>query len=323
MKNFSIIAILLMFGLLAACETEIPFNGTETDPVLVVNCLPCTDSVIQANITSSRFFLSNENEFRVVSNATVALYVNGTFLENLTDLGQGMYRGQYVSKEGDAVRLNVSANGYLPVWTETTVPYKVSGYQIDSTITKSESTYIVVPFGWPIQYDTTGMTYSDIHEYKIHFSDVPAQSNYYRLIVKQSTSAMGFEFVSYLSDFDDIVFGTKKTNMDGMFTESKQDRYNVFSDELIDGKAHTITVKALNEHNSYYDRVDTTTYVHRVIIDLQSISKDYYLYLKSLKALEIADPFMSEPVQIYTNVHDGLGIVGARSNQQKVFVLPE
>jgi len=333
MKNLSFIAMLLMFGLFAACETEIPFNGTESDPVLVVNSLICTDSVIQANITSSRFFLSNENTFKVVANATVALYVNGSFQENLTDQGQGTYRGQYVSKEGDALRLNVSATGYQAVWTETTMPYKVSGFQIDSTITKTDTTLIIQARGYgggylggyndPIQYDTLGKTYSDIYQYKIQFSNVSGVSDFYRLIVKQTTSSFGFTTVSYQSDFDDIVFGTKKTNMDGAFMESKLDRYNIFSDELIDGKTHTITVKVSIDHNKFYDMVDTTTYAHRVTIDLQSISKDYYLYLKSLKALEIADPFMSEPVQIYTNVTGGLGIVGARTNQQREFVLPE
>ncbi|MCX6308033.1 MAG: DUF4249 family protein, partial [Bacteroidia bacterium] len=58
-------------------------------------------------------------------------------------------------------------------------------------------------------------------------------------------------------------------------------------------------------------------------INLQTISKSYYLYLLSLKALDSSDPFMSEPVQIYTNIYDGFGVLGARTNHLRKFILPE
>lgn len=111
--------------------------------------------------------------------------------------------------------------------------------------------------------------------------------------------------------------------MDGVFSESEYDVYTIFSDELIDGKAHTITVSSAKAHNTYFVPTDTTNVLMTVSIDLQSIDESYYLYLKSLKALDIADPFMSEPVQIFTNIHGGLGIAGARTNQRRSFVLAE
>jgi len=326
MKNLSIIAIILMFSILTSCETEIPFNGTITEPMLSVISLPFTDSVIQANVTASRFFLSNENDFKVVDNATVDLYINGTFKENLIAQGQGNYRSQYIPVEGDIVKLNVSAISYESVWADATVPLKVAGFQIDSTITRSNTSLIIEGSnygGSVVRLDTVGTTYSNIHNFNIKFSDLAGESNYYRLVVKLTTTANGYSTVSYQNNFDDIVFGTKKENMDGIFSESPYDRYNIFSDELIDGKPHTITVSIPVSYDTYYDRVDTTDYERSVSINLQSISQSYYLYLKSLKALEIADPFMSEPVQIYTNVNGGLGIMGAGANQQRSFDLPK
>lgn len=326
MKNLSIIAIILMFSILTSCETEIPFNGTITEPMLSVISLPFTDSVIQANVTASRFFLSNENDFKVVDNATVDLYINGTFKENLIAQGQGNYRSQYIPVEGDIVKLNVSAIGYESVWADATVPLKVAGFQIDSTITRSNTSLIIEGSnygGSVVRLDTVGTTYSNIHNFNIKFSDLAGESNYYRLVVKLTTTANSYSTVSYQNNFDDIVFGTKKENIDGIFAESPYDRYTIFSDELIDGKPHTITVSIPVSYDKYYDRVETTDYERSVSINLQSISQSYYLYLKSLKALEIADPFMSEPVQIYTNVNGGLGIMGAGANQQRSFDLPK
>jgi len=322
MKNVSFIVLLLMFGILISCETEIPFNGKITEPMLVVNCIPFTDTVIQADITASRFFLSNESEFKVVENATVDLYINGAFKEKMMEYGQGIYRSHYIPLEGDVVKLNVSAAGYESVWAESTVPMRLAEFQVDSTINRTTTDYIVYNYGYnDAGYDTVGVRYSNIHDFKLIFTDVAGESNYYRLVVKETTIAGEYSMPRYLDNFDDIVFGTKKENMDGVFSESPYDRYNIFSDELIDGKTHTITIPIAQSYETFYDRADTTTYGKTVNFNLQSISKGYYLYLKSLKALEIASPFMSEPVQIYTNVNGGLGIVGAGANQQRFFDL--
>jgi hypothetical protein len=328
MKNFSIIAILLMFCIFTSCETEIPFNGTVTDPVLVVNCITCTDSIVKANITASRFFLTNQENFKNVDSVTVALFINGTFKENLIDSGLGDFKSQYVTVEGDLVRLNVSAKGFESVWTEAPLPSRAANFQIDTTITRTNTSYL-----FNVQYDpgsssniasdTLGVTYSDVHQFKICFSDPLETTNYYRLIVKETSTINGYTNVLYQTGIDDIVFGTKKNNMDGIFSESKNDKYNIFSDELINGNTHTITVYCSKPHDMYFDRPIPQELEMSVDIDLQSISRSYYLYLNSLKALDEADPFMSEPVQIYTNVNGGLGIMGARANQHRSYVLAE
>lgn len=338
MKHFSTIFFFLMLSILLSCETEIPFNGAETNPVLVVNCLACTDSVIQATVSASRFFLSNEYEFPAVTDATVALFVNGIFTENLTHTGLGIYRGNYIPAEGDVVRLNVSATGFKPVWAENAFPIATTGFQVDSTITKTDTIPLVNgnyynyggggggDYGNPT-WDTIGTTFSYIHEYKVRFSNPGGVPNYYRLVVHQQTLANGYPLVnSYLNNFEDLVFGTKTNNLEGIFTESKTDRYNVFSDELIDGKTHTITFAYAQPFYTIIDSSYKSWTVgdeRSVTIDLQAISKSYYLYLVSLKALESSDPFMSEPVQIYTNINGGLGILGTRTNKLRKFILPE
>jgi len=335
MKYISTLFYFVMLNILLSCETEIPFNGTETKPVLVVNCMACTDSIIQATVSASRFFLSNEYEFPAVTDATVALYVNGIFTENLIHTGLGVYRSNFIPAEGDVVRLNVSATGFEPVWAEEAFPIAVTDFQIDSTITKTDTMPLVNgnyyggsggDYGNPT-WDTIGTTFSYIHEYKVRFSNPGGVPNYYRLVVHQQTLANGYPLVnSYLNNFDDLVFGTKTNNLEGIFTESKMDRYNVFSDELIDGKTHTITFAYVQAFNTISDSSYQSWTVgdeRSVTIDLQAISKSYYLYLVSLKALESSDPFMSEPVQIYTNINGGLGIMGARTNKQRKFVLPE
>lgn len=326
----------MLFGTLLSCETEIEFTGKVTEPVLVVNSVVCADSIIHTNVSLSRFFLDQKDDSPAVTNATVALFVNGTFQENLTHTQKGAYISRYVAAPGEVLRLNVSASGHESVWSETTVPLPTADFQIDSTIVKSDSSLLVEavydgpngPYGPAFHYDTVGFTYNYIHTYKIHFSNPSNISNYYRLVVSNQISVNGnSSYISYKNDVQDIVFGSGKNNLDGLFAETGYDPYNVFSDELIDGTMHTITFSNKQDFNRYDKRptnMDTTiNYERSLMIDLQAISREYYLYLKSLKALGLADPFMSEPVQVFTNVDKGLGIFGAYTHKFRKFVLPE
>lgn len=333
MKRLNLLFLLLALSMLMACETEIPFNGAVTDPMLVVNSIACSDSVLNVQVSASRFFLSSETTFPAVSNATVALYVNGVFTENLALVGDGRYQSNYVGKEGDAVRLDVSAAGFKSVSAETAFPEAVSGFQIDSAIVRTDT----VPFGGSgylgggitrPTVDSSILTYSYIHQYKIHFSNPASRPDYFRLVVKQANPKDGiFYGNSYVNDFNDIVFGNKDNNVGGMFRDNGRDHYNVFSDELIDGDTHTISFSYTQSYMIYSDstvyKPDLPDADWTLTIDVQAISKSYYLYLNSLKTLQSSDGFMSEPVQIYTNVKDGLGIFGTRTIHPKTFVLPK
>ena len=327
MKPISILSIIILVCAFISCETEIPFNGKETKPQLTVNCLACTDSIIKVKVTASRFFLSNETEFKVITDATIHLYVNGAFKENLVSIGEGAYESNYAPTEGDVVRVEVSATGYDATWTEETFPSAVGSFQIDTTQTNRD-TIVLTRGGYGdsnLPLDTVGISYNANIRFNVKFSDPSVQKNYYRLVVHYLSKYGGYNMENtYLSSFDDIVFGTKKDNLDGIITESSNDPYNIFSDELIDGKTHTISFNYdfnINEYTIPIDPNALTSY--SITVDLQSISKSYYLYLKSLNALSSSSSFLSEQVQVYTNVNNGLGIYGTRTNQLRKYILPK
>jgi hypothetical protein len=333
----------LLTILLVACETEISFSGKETAPVLVINDLACSDSALEVTITASLFFLSEKNEYPKITDATVSLFVNGMYTEDLQHSGEGVYKSTYRPKEEDLIRLEVSAPGYASVNTEDVFPRRVSDLQIDSTITKSETSLLVYQ-SWVLEgneyipfNDTVGVTYTLTHRYSIRFSNPPGKNEYYRLVAKTmttlaSSSGSSYEWnTGYITGFDDIVFGTQSDNgMEGVITESENDAFDLFTDELIDGTTHTITfeydqtiyVYDNDTSGIYTDSYNQETYQHSIIIDLQAISKDYYLYLKTYNSFMNSDTFLSEPVQIHTNVENGLGIFAARTGQPVRFVLP-
>lgn len=325
---FSIFLVLV----LVSCETEIKFDGPLTDPMLTVNCLACTDSTIHAEITASRFFLDNRTSFTKIEDATVNLFVNGSLREQLVHQGEGSYSGNYIVQEGDLIRLNVTASGYHDVWTETTVPKSVTQFQIDTTFAKQDSSFILegkyTEYGNSgyegYNWDTVGVNYNRMLIYKVRFANVPGVREYYRLVIYREYVNGQYSSISeYKNDVEDIVFTSKKEGLDGLMEETGYDPFQVFTDELIDGTTHTITFTSRKSLNAYYDNRQNLPENKRsgenLVVDVQSISKDYYLHLTSLKARNASDPIMSEPVQIYTNVRDGLGLLGARTHKlQKI-----
>lgn len=320
---------LVLLGGLFSCENEIPFDGTETKPMLTLNCFLITDSAVTASLSSSRFFLDNSNVFKPVTNATVLLWVNGQPEDTLENRLDGSYVSTYRPVAGDKIRITASAPGFEKVSAEEDIRPQNSLFEVD-TLTEINK---VTPISYEVynpetqQYEMkqVGTIYDYLHRFKIRFRDPKGTENFYRLIAKVTTLySSGYSSENYLSDFDDIVFGSDRGNMDGAFDEesSEYNYYNIFSDELIDGKDYYLkfefkqgiykfTEPGLNDISKRY-----------ITIDLQPISKSYYRFLKSLQALDQADEFMSEPVQVYTNVNGGVGIVGAITSQQKVIVLP-
>ena len=110
---------------------------------------------------------------------------------------------------------------------------------------------------------------------------------------------------------------------------------NVFDNSKIKGTSYTITLDSPMPGNNFYiqSATDYSTgktvweqiivgekFSPRVMVELQAISPEFYRYLKSLQLYRItqSDAF-SEPVQVFSNVQNGWGILGSLSSQ-RIFI---
>jgi hypothetical protein len=88
----------------------------------------------------------------------------------------------------------------------------------------------------------------------------------------------------------------------------------VFSDDLINGKEYPLSFSTNEDVYEYLPKFDygQRAAIKKVVnIYLQSISKDYYMYLKSRSAAMAGTDFFSEQVQIHNNIVGGIGILGS------------
>lgn len=331
------IAILLGAAFLTSCEKEIEFNGKETDPRLVINSLVSAGEPVKANISKSYFFLDNHGNTQVPDDVTASLYVNGSLVGEMTphfdtvwNDGIGYYdedgnlnhpyhmaaifTNDYRPQIGDVVKITASANGYDEVEGTTSPLPKTVDCTIDVEVTNWQGWY---QHGY--NFETYEYEEDSVWEVagnmNLTFTITdpnPGQTDCFRLItIRDSNTTVGGNRRSISFDYDDPIFETGMTEND-FFDASDLDTRpeGVFTDLLFDGGSYRIKVEA----NFYCDvDEDFDPDFFRVPFLVEHLSKEYYNYLNTS---DQGDDFMqiwAEPIQTYSNVKNGFGLVGSRA----------
>ena len=312
-----------------SCEKVIEFNGEQTDPMIVVNSFVTPDSLIYAQISKSNFFLSNKTGFDYINNADVSLHINNIFKEKLTFISDGLYLSNLKPNTGDTIRFVITANGLDDVESVSVIPYQPVILSADTTFKISFTDFQMDG------KDTIGYYQAGELAFNIKLKDEADQPDYYRLTLKRHAviNAGGgytYEEVDYMPF---ILEGYQNTNtggglfdiFGGIIVDSKNQQ--LITDELFNGKEFVLkftantykrVVKPGYEDKIFYgsDNVVSEEYT----VNLQGISKDMYLYLKSKEMADgIMDGFFTEPVQIYNNISNGIGILGSYTSIRTSF----
>ncbi len=326
MKTFlKYILLISTFGFLISCEKEIEFNGDIVKPLVVVNSFLSTDSVVKAHISKSKFFLSNTTFFDSITNATVSIFVNGTLKENLTHQQFGLYQGTYIPKQGDSVRMVVKVPQYEgDVVSSTLIQNKSNILSVDTSLTFKflDSVYY--------EKEVVGYVYYYDCDIRLRIRDNARETNFYRLVAKKKYQAMPGHSAwnqEYFISFKLEGFENQSGNLIDFLEDSEnwQDEH-LIPDEMFNGKELMLKFRtdfSLVKLKPGYESLDFLRQGNESIkINLQTISKDLYLYLRSRRAAQnLTDGFFAEPVQIFNNIRNGLGILGAQTNNEYLLEL--
>lgn len=243
----------------------------------------------------------------VLSDAEVTVQVNGqeSFLMQY-DSVKHCYTSSYVPRAGDRVRLQVNGmNGQESVATAE-VPraqrLEIKGMEWEKRL---------------LHFDYDPATLAKYSGYVVKFTlsltDPSEEKNYYRLKIRGIADASFLIKEEYLAvnDYymsDDLIFRDDRlttgwAGWDAYFSD-------VFEDRLFDGETYTFEVEAYAFAEGQFPNY---------IIELQSISEDYYRYLKSMMLYRISssDGF-SEGIYIHSNNKGGWGVLGAMHGEEHV-----
>lgn len=327
MKRIPLLLGLML--LLAACEKDIEFNGEVTDPLMVVNAIIPQDSLLEVKITKSRFFMQYEDTFETVKDATVELYVNGEFSESMLHAGNGRYISHYKLIEGDRIHLVSRAPNLKTTTADMQVVPPVTVVKLDtSLVIHAQNPILGFRFDdyENIITDTIGWTYWCTVNCKLTFSDPPNSENFYRLAI---LNKYYIDSVNYNTNYEwfektDVVFGENNQAANDMIDEGNYNTYGTFTDDLFDGKKYRLTFSFDATFRHYKNGTPPSDYIpsgggfytakpNELYIDIQHLSKSYYLYLVTSSKYNNDDLF-AEPVQIHSNVNGGIGILGNYSH---------
>ena len=315
MSKKSLFVVLLSALLCAGCENTLPLPDEYMQPLLVMNGLFTPDSLLTVQLTRSRGI----NEVQQGSSAYPTVDVDDVWQEALAHVGDGVYRSaSFRPVEGQRIRLEAENSSLGSVSGETALPRTVPVESV--TFGNMSLSYI---YGIQTECspdgcvdDTVGYSIDYEYDLNIRFTDPGNERNYYRLLVEHE------EYDDYwMQDYIDLtpVFDPGGEALDEFIDVGNADYYyNQFDDELFDGKTFTISLP-MYLSSGYVDLTADSPEspseppVRKLRITLQSISRDYYLYLKTMGQLvgsSLLNDLFAEPVQVYNNIEGGIGIVG-------------
>lgn len=285
--------------LATSCEKVIePKDLPEQDPRIVVNAIFSTSSYISANISQSKSIVSGK-DYKYFSNAVCEVYEDDNYLQTLTYQSNGNYYTPVLPKAGRRYTIRVSASGFESVNAETTLPGDLDIFPLEITDT-TDLGFRREPWG-----PDGGTMISGTLKLKLRIRDTPGQSDYYSIVPHVQFLDSLDQPLTYTTTVS-IVSYNNSGNLGG---EEYFDTSMDFTDDnTVNGnEVQRLVGVQIRQADSFGK---PTVKSIRVQLEVQHQSADYYKYKKTLLDQVIMGPnFFAEPVQVYTNINKGMGIL--------------
>ncbi|MEA4980019.1 MAG: DUF4249 domain-containing protein [Petrimonas sp.] len=345
MKKIIFGPVLIFFlTLLLACERQLDVDFSNEKPLIVMNGIIEPDVPITVSISKSFLFTDTDSTAPYLKDVSVELHINNKLIEKMqltgvdstkqsSRRGVSYFRSVSHAKIGDRVRLEAKAPGLETVWAETVIPAPPTIEKVDTV------TYIT-----PVQSGNDSYYYG-------YYGNVPNvtvepffrmmrlhiglrapksnEPNYFGLRISKlaPSSSPDYEYVPlglFIDTQEDPIFANDPKNsfFDAIF--EKNSRYSgslvFFTDNLFKNGAYALNVSTMG----YYTVVEINEEDYEVRnppleIIVSALSPELYRYLKSTEGRRYDDElyFISEPKVTFTNVNNGIGVVGAISDVRK------
>lgn len=293
--------LLLMTALssvaIQSCEKVVEFDVEDLQQSVVVNALPCTDSLFFVNITYSRFFLDNK-DFTPVDNATVTLDINGTSTSFTSRDGANYYFG-YNATAGDTLTLSVDVPGHPTITGGTRVPALPN---MTSPLAELDT---LLPF--------------NTAEISFTLTD-PIGENYYYIYVMERDSGSRWNDWDKVWDTIDTVrhayfncINKEITNPEVNSAEGLMDYFTklLFTDKNIEGASTEVLLSIMMLKDTAEHPM-----LHEYTLVVESLSPEAFRYTKDVLNSQGAASYFAEPARIYSNLSSQIGIFAGIARRQ-------
>tara|TARA_Y100001954_G_scaffold89729_1_gene98249 strand:+ start:1751 stop:2635 length:885 start_codon:yes stop_codon:yes gene_type:complete len=293
--------------LFASCDIVVDLDIPEHERVLVVNSILTTDSMINASISHS-VGAFDASSISYVNNATVEVYEDGVLLGEMDEQASLSYDS---SGELDST--------YVYNFNQNPVAGKIYSYEIvhpDYEAVRAETT---VPA--EVKLNVNDVTLLSEQDYEKHFRvrfsfNDAREDNFYRLRLRNPNTYYGF---AYFESNDASMISSAGVQSDGATFYGDE---ALFDDGMFNGTEKEISIDFFDSKSLWFEEEGIEV---QFILELTSVSESYYTYIRSLRAhFDNQDQFIfaGEPVQVFTNIENGLGVLGSMSLDTVLLELP-
>ncbi len=302
-RDFLFLFLLFSFLFLYSCTKTVSIDIPDIKKKSTLFSLVGNGNQIQVRIGKSYGILEYAPEYsqggqNYSCNSVIALSVNGNYIENLSKIDECYYTSiNYIPKTNDVIDIVAFVNNSDTLISTTTVPEPValtSAQLLDSAFIDQDGAYN--------------------SQVTIGFKDDPDQENYYEVYFmihcNDSISGKGEYYGMYY-------YNSKSPIIINEDILDYEPRSIVFSDELFNGDKTEIPISFIypNIDENLCENQDSSLVL---IVYFLNISKEYYLYRKSLYKHLFAQHAnilngTIEPVNMYSNVSGGYGIFAGYS----------
>ncbi len=304
-----IIALSLL--IFTSCRDELNSEILDIQTKIVLNSFFCQGEPFRVYLSKSYspFFAE---KIEMIKDAEVVIYEDGSLLGELSYQIQTIdgYTDEYhpliihkidscftnqdlMPKIGSEYKIEVKVEGMKTVWANSKIPVQVPIREFNTKKKKSNSTSPISPDS--ITYYEFVFDDADIHNYylfsieciNIHFQ----YSQKYKLLVPFRT--------------DDLAIGEFKYGLP----------FCSFPDISFNGKEYKLPIILEGEGEGIFTYNGVYTDSMEIKFRLNNVGTEFEKYLKSYLAFrETKDNPMAEPVPIYSNIENGLGIFAGYSS---------
>ncbi|MEG2946973.1 MAG: DUF4249 family protein [Bacteroidales bacterium] len=310
-----IILPLFSFLILAtSCmQADIPLDLAAPDPKLAVTGYIQPDSAITLKLGRT-FFIPAQPEYDL-QDVTAEIFINGDYAGTLTekpdqgDRSTHTFTSEVRPGYGDQVMVKVGARGMKPVCAKTLIPQQRPLITMDTVrIGKNKMEYRVRLEG------RNELCYYRI--FLFQYYDVYIDDVYYE------TSQRHQLWVDYYKD------PVLQEEWGYAEEEYRYYDYHLFTNRSFIGRDYTLTMQSdlvcsrkfagVHPETGAPAQIESRAFIVAKVLEL---SEDSYLHLKTLTAYKIDEG--SDWIRVYSNVEEGIGVVGGYTESFVVTAMPE
>lgn len=279
---FGIVIISLQLIVMLSCQEFV------TDDFPILETVPTINSILEAGkpITVYISLAGGLDSLPLswVNNASVDLYIDGKFEERLLNNEDGSYYSPTIVQPGTAYKCIVVIPNRDTIVCSQTLPYP-------SQIINVEHINIA-------GRDEEGTTYPAV---KLQFRNNQLVESYYEIVIRYFTNYGHLE--ERVADIQAIVDPV-------LLNEGLQ--MALFSNESIQDTSYLMTINYTTDGASSFGDNLLRTVLHPFVVELRSVTYDYYRYQKQLylyyegKYADITESMTVIP--LYSNIENGYGI---------------